>query len=50
MEDKNIEITQREYNDLLHASRILDALLSSGVDNWIGYEYAMESINEEHYE
>jgi hypothetical protein len=32
------------YETLLHDSKILQALENAGVDNWEGYELAMEEI------
>lgn len=46
MEDKNddkITIDRKRYEELLEAERMLAALHAAGVDNWDGYEFAMES-------
>jgi hypothetical protein len=40
------EITQEEYDELKERSKILEALEQAGVDNWSGYEYAMELVKE----
>lgn len=42
----NVTITQEEYESLLADSRMLTALENAGVDNWEGYEYAMEEVSE----
>jgi hypothetical protein len=39
-----ITISQEEYERLLRAERKLDHLEMAGVDNWDGYDYAMESL------
>ena len=44
MEEK-ITITQKEYEDLLEASHKLEALEAAGVDNWDGYDDAMEALD-----
>lgn len=42
-----VTIPQAEYDSLLEDSKILDLLRSHGVDNWNGWDYAMEEFNEE---
>lgn len=44
--DKVVELTQAEYQELLHAREVLQALYAAGVDNWEGYADAMEMLNE----
>lgn len=39
-----VTITREEYDNLLRDSEILQALENAGVDNWEGYEFAMEDI------
>lgn len=39
-----ISIPVREYNELLEAKSILDALIAAGVDNWDGWDEAMEML------
>lgn len=39
-----IPITQKEYDDLLDDSRKLRCLENAGVDNWDGYDWAMEEF------
>jgi len=43
---KTVTIPVEEYEDLLADSRVLAALQNGGVDNWEGYEFAMEELNE----
>jgi len=43
MEDK-ITITTAEYDRLLEVEDRLNALEGAGVDNWEGYEFAIENI------
>lgn len=42
-----VTITQEEYNRLLKDTELLGALQSAGVDNWDGYDYAIELLNQE---
>jgi hypothetical protein len=39
---KTVTILQSEYDDLCKDQEFLEALRRAGVDNWEGYEYAME--------
>ena len=39
-----VTISQEEYEILQHDSKILQALFSAGVDNWEGYEFALEEV------
>ena len=39
-----ITINKQEYDELVEASRILDALNAAGVDNWEGYEWVMRDL------
>lgn len=45
IKEEVITITLKEYNQLLEDSKILRALEGAGVDNWDGYDYAMESLD-----
>lgn len=45
MSDK-IEITIDEYENLKEDSVFLDALRAAGVDNWDGYDYAIDLYEE----
>lgn len=42
----HITILKHEYKRLLKASKRLEALEGAGVDNWDGYQYALDSIKE----
>lgn len=44
--DTQETITQRELQELRAASAELDALYAAGVNNWEGYEYAMEQLDD----
>lgn len=44
--DEMITITKKEYVGLIEDSRKLAALEGAGVDNWEGYDYAMELMDE----
>lgn len=45
-----VTITEKEYDDLLDDSIFLEALRSAGVDNWDGYGFALEALEEEEEE
>ncbi|WP_438455359.1 hypothetical protein [Vreelandella venusta] len=40
-----VTISRKEYDQLLAAQAMLDALKAAGVDNWSGYDDAMEMLN-----
>jgi hypothetical protein len=40
--EETITITRKEYESLVADSDFLEALQSAGVDNWSGYDYALE--------
>jgi len=42
-----VTITAAEYEKLNRDSLFLSCLRGAGVDNWEGYEYAVEMLNEE---
>jgi hypothetical protein len=42
-----VTIPRKEYQQLKADSKKLAALEAAGVDNWEGYEFAMELIEEE---
>lgn len=44
--DDSIRITKKEYEGLNKDSRILLALQGAGVDNWEGFDSAMEMLDE----
>jgi hypothetical protein len=37
-----VQIPKNEYDELLEDSKFLAALRSAGVDNWDGYDFAIE--------
>lgn len=39
-----LEKAKKEYEELLDAQKLLDALEGAGVDNWEGYDYAIQSL------
>ena len=41
----DVTITTEEYEALLADSRLLQALQNAGVDNWEGYEFALEGLD-----
>ena len=42
----NITISKKEYEELLEDQKLLQCLQDAGVDNWSGYDYAMEMMKE----
>jgi hypothetical protein len=44
MDDETITITLEEYQDLQDSSKFLMCLHAAGVDNWDGYDWAMEEF------
>jgi lactate dehydrogenase-like 2-hydroxyacid dehydrogenase len=44
--EEMITITKKEYDKLLHDQMKLIALEGAGVDNWDGYDDAMEILEE----
>ena len=45
-DDKKISISEEEYEALLNDSIFLNCLQMMGVDNWDGYDEAIEQYNE----
>jgi hypothetical protein len=45
-DDKKISISEEEYEALLNDSILLNCLEMMGVDNWDGYDEAIEQYNE----
>lgn len=41
-----ITISQERYNELIKDSDFLYALRAAGVDNWDGYDFAIDILNE----
>lgn len=46
--EETITISKKEYERLLKDSARLQALENGGVDNWQGYDYAMELYFKKH--
>lgn len=46
-DDLTVTISKKEHQRLLKSERKLEALEGAGVDNWEGYDYAMEILNAE---
>lgn len=42
MNEETVTILKSEYDQMLEDVQFLAALLAAGVDNWDGYEYAQE--------
>ena len=42
-----VTITKEEYDSLFASEKMLLALEGAGVDNWDGYDFAMESLEED---
>ena len=45
MEQETVTISKKEYEELLADSKLLLYLQGAGVDNWEGYDYAIEMMN-----
>ena len=46
MSQETVTITKEAYESLLEDSKRLLALESAGVDNWQGFDYAMELLRD----
>lgn len=44
---EKVILTREEYNELLRGVDFLNCLRACGVDNWDGYDYAIEMFNNE---
>lgn len=44
--NETVEISKSEYQKLLEAEKLLHALQVAGVDNWDGYEQALDILEE----
>ena len=44
---KTVTISEDEYYGLLEDKDLLEALFRAGVDEWDGYEYALDLLGEE---
>ena len=45
--EETVTISKKEYESLLKDSKKLSALEAAGVNNWDGYDYAIEMMNED---
>ena len=45
METETVTISKSEYDELLERDKKLTALENGGVDNWNGYDWAMEEMD-----
>jgi hypothetical protein len=43
--EETVTILKSKYNDLVRASNRLAALEAAGVDNWSGYDHAMQILH-----
>jgi hypothetical protein len=41
---ETVTITKEEYDELKEDSRFLRCLQGAGVDDWEGYEYALDAL------
>lgn len=46
MSEETVTISKEEYDDLVESYQWLCALESAGVDNWCGYDYAKEILQQ----
>ena len=44
--EETITISKKEYESLLEDQKLLQCLQDAGVDNWEGYDYAMEMMED----
>ena len=44
--EETVTISKKEYEQLQKDQRFLECLQGAGVDNWEGYDYAMELMQE----
>jgi hypothetical protein len=47
MNEETITISKKEYEQLKKDQHFLECLQGAGVDNWEGYDYAIELMQEE---
>lgn len=45
--NETVTISSEEYKQLVADQKLLHALEGAGVDNWVGYDYAMEILENE---
>lgn len=41
-----VTVPKQEYDSLVKDSKFLEALRAAGVDNWDGYEFALDTLDE----
>jgi len=46
MTEKTVTIPEKEYHKLLDDQLFLEALRAAGVDNWDGWDFAIEILQE----
>ena len=46
-QNRMVTISKLEYDQLLENSEFLECLEAAGVDNWSGYDYASEMMEEQ---
>lgn len=44
---ESVTISRAEYEDLLDSKKFLSYLIACGVDNWDGYDLAIDMIEDE---
>ncbi len=45
MEEETVTIKKSEYEDLLNEAKFMRCLESAGLDNWEGYDIAMDKFD-----
>ena len=45
-EDPTVTIRLADFKELVESAKLVDALQAAGVDNWDGYGYAVEMLEE----
>lgn len=46
MSEEMVTITREEYDELVDNNLFYECLVGAGVDNWDGYDYAIEQYRE----
>ena len=44
--EETVTISKEEYEELVADSEFLNALMTAGVDNWEGYSFAQDMMDE----
>ena len=47
---ETVTISKEEYEKLLDDSNFLNKLYAHGVDNWSGFDYAVDDLEEDEFE